>query len=212
MMRTISLCLALTAGVALGVALLTPGVALAGHDISADVTFWAFSRDTKHFLLHIDDENRGVVLAVKRVGKQASIYEAVAGAMAPEAMVRTPPLSNYQFVDPGVKGPDSPDGKVKLLTSPTPTHMQVFMTNGQDMVPLFSLPLRRSEQTGEYAKASVKEFVWNSTGHNAVVMLHQELGGPYGLKIDQVVSFPTISYRKKLAAKAARSRAAARKK
>ena len=161
--------------------------------------------------MHIDDENRGVVLAVKAVGKQASVYEAVAGAMPPEAMVRTPPLSNYRFVDPGVKGPASPDGKVKLLTSPTDTHMQVFLTNGDDMVPLFSLPLRRSEQTGEYAKASVKEFIWNSTGHNAVLMLHQELDGPYGLNVDQIVSFPTLSYRRQLAAKAKRPKAPAGK-
>lgn len=180
--------------------------AWAGHDIKAEATFWAFSQDTKHFLIHIDDENRGVVLAVKKVGKQASIYEAVSGAMPVESMVRTPPLSNYRFVDPGVKGPDSPDAKVKLLTSPTPTHMQVFMTNGKDMVPLFSLPLRRSEQTGEYAKASVKEFVWNSTGHSAVIMLHQELGGPYGMNIDQIVSFPTIGYRTKLAAKSKKAK------
>lgn len=190
--------------------LAAPGPAFAGHDIQAEASFWAFSQDTKHFLVHIDDDNRGVVLAVKKVGKQASVYEAVAGAMPVESMVRTPPLSGYRFVDPGVKGPDSPDGKVKLLTSPTPTHMQVFMTNGQDMVPLFSLPLRRSEQTGDYAKASVKEFVWNSTGHNAVIMLHQELGGPYGLTIDQIVSFPTISYRQKLAAKAKKGKGKAK--
>ena len=189
------------------IALLAPASARAGHDLAAKASFWAFSQDTKHFLVHIDDENRGVVLAVKRVGKQASVYEAVAGDMAPEAMVRTPPLSNYRFADPGVKGPDAPDGKVKLLTSPTPTHMQVFMTNGHDMVPLFSLPLRRSEQTGEYAKASIKEFVWNSTGHSAVLMLHQQLGGPYGLDIDQIVSFPTLPYRKKLAAKSKKAAA-----
>ena len=200
------------AGLLVAAFLLTPAQAQAGHDITAEATFWAFSQDTKFFLVHIEDENRGTVLAVKKVGKQASIYEAVAGGMPVESMVRTPPLSNYRFVDPGVKGPDSPDAKVKLLTSPTPTHMQVFMTNGQDMVPLFSLPLRRSEQTGEYAKAQVKEFVWNSTGHSAVLMLHQELGGPYGMSVDQIVSFPTISYRKKLAAKAKRSKAAAKKK
>ena len=186
--------------------LLTSAPAHADHDIHAEATFWAFSRDTKHFLVHIDDENRGVVLAVKRVGKQASVHEIVAGGAPVEALVRSPPLSGYGFADAGVKNADSPDGKVKILTSPTPTHLQVFMTDGENMVPMFSLSLRRSTHTGEYAKANLKEIVWNSTGHSAVLIIDQVLSGPYGMDVDQVVSFPALPYRKKLAAKRSKGR------
>jgi len=178
-----------------------PAPARADHDIAANASFWAYSADGQHFLVHIDDENRGIVLAVKQVGRQASVHEVVAGDVPPEALVRSPPLVDYQFVDPGVKTPDSPDAKVKILTSPAPTTLQVFMTDGENMTPMFSLPLRRSGHTGEYAKAAVKEVVWNRTGHSGVIIVDQVVSGPYAMDVDQVISFPALPYRQKLAAK-----------
>ena len=175
-----------------------PRPALAGHDTGAVVSFWAFSHDGRHLLLYVEDENRGAVLAVKAVGKLRSLHEIPTGGQPPQAFLQMPPLSKYRFVDGGVKGPDSPDGKAKILATPAKTSFQVFMTNGAKMVPMFSLPLDKDPTGTQFGTATLKEIVWSSNGRVGALIVNQTLVSEYGANVDQVISFPTAPYFKKL--------------
>jgi len=172
----------------------------AAHDASATVSFWAFTPDASHFLLFVEDENRGPTLAVKAVGKQRSIHEVMTDGAPPQPFLRTPPLSGYRFTDAGVKGPQSPDGKVKIIGSMSATHFELMMKYGSIMVPMFNVPLDRDPSGQHVAKATVKEVVWSSSGRVAVLVINQAHEAHYGVNVDQVISFPTAPFYKKIKA------------
>lgn len=190
---------ALPALLGAGLALL-PIPAFSGHDLSAKVSFWAFSKDGGHFLVYVEDENRGPVLAVKQVGKLRSVHEVATEGAPPQAFLGSPPLSQYSFVDGGVKGPQSPDGKVKIVGTPGAAHYELYLKYGSLMVDLFKLPLDRDPSGQHVATGSLKEVVWNSAGTACVVVFNQVHEASYGVDVDQVVSFATAPYYQKIAA------------
>jgi ABC-type glycerol-3-phosphate transport system substrate-binding protein len=201
--------LAISLALALALGTLLPATARADHDFNAKVSFWAFSADGRHVLLFVEDENRGNTLLVRRVGKQAPVYQVVIGDRQAQDFLAVPPLSTYRFLDGGVPGPDSPDANSKkILTTPGKGTLDVFMTNGDVMLKLFGIPLRRDPSNTVMAVASLKQIVWTSNGASVVLILNQKLEAEYGLDVDQVISLNTMPFRKALARRAAKGPAA----
>ncbi len=179
--------------------------AMASHDTSVEIQFWAFSRDGNHMLVIVKDEARGDVLAIKQVAKFASVYEQpLPPDIEPEQLplyLQYPPFNKYGFVDPGTIGETSPDGFM-LMATPTGPQLTVFMAHGERMLKLFGIPLGKDPTTGQHAKAEFKEVRWSASGKSVAIIVHQGLETAYGMNVDQLVSFDPTPYKKKLAAQA----------
>jgi len=186
--------------------LLLPGAARGAHDSAATASFWAFTKDGSHFLIYVEDENRGPTLAVKKVGKLRSLHEVLTDGRPPQLFLKSPPLSQYRFVDAGVKGPEAPDGKVKIVGAQSGASYEFYLKYGKIMVDLFKLPLD-TDPTGQHvATGSLKEVVWNSAGTACVIVFNQANEAHYGVNVDQVISFVTAPYYKKIAAAARKAK------
>lgn len=186
---------------ALGV-LLAPVLALGSHDTSQDVQFWAFSLDGRFMLVIIKDEARGDMLAIKQVGRLASIYEmALPAGIQPAQLphyLKYPPFNAYGFVDPGAMGEAAPDGSAMIMTANMPGQLQLFMARGEKMVKMFAIPLGRSPSGTQFAEARIKEVRWSATGKATAIIVHQSMKDAYGMEVDQLISFDPTPYKEKL--------------
>ena len=86
----------------------------------------------------------------------------------------------------------------KIVTTPGKDGLQIFMSNGEKMQPMFTLPYRRDPTSGVAATATLKEVVWTTSGKAACLIVNQALQEAYGLNVDQVITFDALHFFKKL--------------
>lgn len=181
--------------------LLFSAPALGAHDDAVKATFWAFSTDSRHALVVLEDEQRGPILGVQKVGKRGYILRVPVAGRDPAQLVASTPFFEFGFADGGQKGPQPVDKKVKLMSVPGPRSLELYLAAGDTLAPLLGVPRRQDPTTGKLADVSVGEIIWTSGGHHVLVVVRHLLEGPYGLAVDESFFVDTIPARRTLKAK-----------
>ncbi len=165
------------------IAFLLPGQARADGDVRRTVQFLGFSEDGSHFLLKVEDANRGTYLSLKSFASNKQEKSYPIEDLAQERNIIKDAKRRHRISDPGKDSQIAPDENHTMIGIPKGHRYEIAALRDGKLATVTSIDVPRGSEG--YAKVVLSGMYWNRDGHKIVIVVHKTLAGDRGLDADE---------------------------
>lgn len=169
------------------------------QELKVTLAVMGFTADQKQMLVQVEDDTIGTNLRLYDVatGQPAKKSQLIPFQRGESQKIIKDTRKKLKMVDPGIEDtlypldPADPDNNLSFFGLMASRERFVLaVTDRQKLGKIADIPVRRDEDAGVWAKASLKSLVWTSDRKQVVAVVTQKLTGD-GLhkEIDEVHAF-----------------------
>ena len=167
-----------------GTCLVLPARASSEMDVTIELVAYAPGGDT--FCVKVHDAQRGDMLSVRRFADGKPVQDFLLEGQDEKKVMRRI-ARKYHITEAFALDQAAPDGSVTVVGGvPKKGAYAVTVLAGSRSGVLVRIPLLTDPESGRKATASLKQVGWTADGKWVVLVVHQDLPGPYGMRVDQV--------------------------